>query len=137
MAVNTELNRRDFIKTSASGGAALILGFYMPRRLSARPKPAGDSTVLKPNAWIRIGEDNRITLLVEQPEMGQGPRTAVPMMLADELEADWSTIRVEQAPTIPEIYKGLSTGGRRCEPRTKPSEPSTRPPGVRPRRSPP
>jgi isoquinoline 1-oxidoreductase beta subunit len=113
MAANTEVNRRDFIKTGASGGAALILGFYMPRRLSARPTPA-ESRVLKPNAWIRIGEDNQITLLVEQPEMGQGPRTAVPIMLADELEADWSTIRVEQAPTIPEIYKNLSTGGSGC-----------------------
>jgi isoquinoline 1-oxidoreductase beta subunit len=110
MSTSIEVNRRDFIKTSASSGAALILGLYLPRRLWAKPRPT-DSAVLKPNAWIRITEDNQITLLVEKPEMGQGPRTVIPMMLADELEADWSTIRVEQAPTIPDIYKGLSTGG--------------------------
>ena len=110
MATKTEVNRREFIKTSASSGAAFILGFYMPRRLF--PKAGSpESSVLKPNAWIRITPDNQITVLVEKPEMGQGPRTTVPMMLADELEADWSTIHVEQAPTIPEIYRGLSTGG--------------------------
>ena len=113
MATAIEVNRRDFIKRSAGGGAALVLGFYLPRRLSAGT-PAAEVTVLKPNAWVRIGEDNQITLLVEQPEMGQGPRTVVPMMLADELEADWTTIHVEQAPTIPEIYKSLSTGGSGC-----------------------
>ena len=55
--------------------------------------------------------DNRITLLTEIPEMGQGTRTANVMMLADELEVEWSSIQWEQAPTIPEIYKHLITGG--------------------------
>lgn len=112
MAIETDVNRREFLKTGAAGGAALVLGFYLPSRNSRGcAAQAGGSQIFKPNAWIRITPDNQITLLVEKPEMGQGPRTAVPMMLAEELEADWSTIRVEQAPTIPEIYKGLSTGG--------------------------
>jgi len=112
MATETDVNRREFLRTSAAGGAALVLGFYLPSRsLRGRAAQAGGAGIFKPNAWIRITPDNRVTLLVEKPEMGQGPRTAVPMMLAEELEADWSTIRVEQAPTIPEIYKGLSTGG--------------------------
>jgi isoquinoline 1-oxidoreductase subunit beta len=105
-------SRRKFLKTGAAGGAALVLGFYLPPRSSrARAAQADASTVYKPNAWIRITPDGQITLLVEKPEMGQGPRTAIPMMIAEELEADWSNIRVEQAPTIPSIYKGLSTGG--------------------------
>src|SRR5262249_8785832 len=58
-----------------------------------------------------ITPDNEISVLTEIPEMGQGPRTVDTMMLADELEADWSTIRVEQAPVIPEIYQNLHTGG--------------------------
>jgi len=110
-----DVNRRQFLKTSASGSAGLVLGFYLPpRRSHTRAALAETPQVLKPNAWIRITPDNQITLLVEKPEMGQGPRTAVPMMLADELEADWSAIRIEQAPTIPAIYKGLSTGGSGC-----------------------
>lgn len=116
MATAIEVNRREFLKTGATGGAALVLGFYLPPRasqsLAAQASGAEASgKIFKANAWIRITADNQITLLVEKPEMGQGPQTAVPIMLADELEADWTTIRVEQAPTIPEIYKGLSTGG--------------------------
>jgi isoquinoline 1-oxidoreductase subunit beta len=105
MPTGTQLDRREFLKTSA--GAALILGFYLPMRVSAQNGEA----VLRPNAWIRITADNQITVLTEIPEMGQGARTVDTMMLADELEADWSTIRVEQAPVIPEIYKNLHTGG--------------------------
>jgi isoquinoline 1-oxidoreductase subunit beta len=116
MATQVEVNRREFLKTGGAGGAALVLGFYLPSRRSriwAAPAPDSETsaTIFKPNAWVRITPDNQITLLVEQPEMGQGPRTAIPMMLADELEADWSTIRIEQAPTVPDIYKNLSTGG--------------------------
>jgi isoquinoline 1-oxidoreductase subunit beta len=113
MSTRIEVNRRDFLKTGAAGASALVLSFYLPSRTrAAQAAGSGASTaVFKPNAWVRITPDNQITLLVEQPEMGQGARTAIPMVLAEELEADWSTIRVEQAPTIPEIYKNLSTGG--------------------------
>ncbi|HET9743574.1 MAG TPA: xanthine dehydrogenase family protein molybdopterin-binding subunit [Terriglobales bacterium] len=65
----------------------------------------------RPNAWLVIAPDDRITVLCEKPELGQGSRTYIPMMIAEELEADWSKIRVEQAPTLPSIYKGLRTGG--------------------------
>jgi isoquinoline 1-oxidoreductase beta subunit len=60
---------------------------------------------------LRITSDNQITVLTEIPQMGQGSRTVDTMMLADELEADWSAIRVEQAPVIPETYQNLVTGG--------------------------
>jgi len=86
-------------------GTVLVLGFHLPRPGHA------ESTRGDLNAWISITPNNQITLFTEIPEMGQGTRTANAMMLADELEADWSTIRVEQAATIPQIYKKLSTGG--------------------------
>jgi isoquinoline 1-oxidoreductase beta subunit len=109
MATQLEIDRREFLKTTAKGSAALILGFYLPGHASAQG--LSDHQVFRPNAWLRITSDNQITVLTEIPEMGQGPRTVDTMMLADELEADWSTIRVEQAPVIPETYKNLSTGG--------------------------
>lgn len=96
-----KLSRREVVKT----GVAFMLGFYLPRRGHADPS-AG-----KLNAWISITPDNRITLFTETPEMGQGTRTANAMMLAEELEVDWSTIHIEQAPTIPAVYKHLTTGG--------------------------
>ena len=109
MSSTTQVNRRDFIRTGAAGGAALVLGFYLPGKATANP--ASEGSVFKPNAWVRISQDNKVTILVEKPEMGQGAQTVLPMLVADELEVDWSTIRVEQAPTLTDIYKNLSTGG--------------------------
>lgn len=104
----TNLSRRKFLKNTSVGGVALVLGFYLPGfGLSRSPEPGP----LKANAWITIDADNTITLLTEVPEMGQGSRTVGAMMLADELEADWSKIKVEQAAVLPDSYKNLHTGG--------------------------
>jgi isoquinoline 1-oxidoreductase subunit beta len=109
MTTELEIARREFLKATAKGSVALILGFYLPMRGAAQD--VHDRKVFRPNAWIRITSDNQITVLTEIPEMGQGARTVDTMMLADELEADWSKIRVEQAPVIPETYQNLATGG--------------------------
>jgi isoquinoline 1-oxidoreductase beta subunit len=109
MTIELEIARREFLKATAKGSVALILGFHLPMRRATQE--VHDSPVFRPNAWIRITSDNQITVLTEIPEMGQGARTVDTMMLADELEADWSKIRVEQAPVIPETYQNLATGG--------------------------
>jgi isoquinoline 1-oxidoreductase beta subunit len=104
------VDRRNFLTKGAAGAAILAVGFNWDargRNASLRPQ----STTLRPNAWLRIDSDDRITVLAEKPEVGQGSRTYIAMMVAEELEVDWSMIRVEQAPTIPSIYKGLHTGG--------------------------
>jgi isoquinoline 1-oxidoreductase subunit beta len=112
MAPQCQINRRTFLKTGTQTAGALILGFCLPTRAQVREQGSGGpNKIFKPNAWLRITADNQITVLVEKPELGQGSRTYVPMMIAEELEVDWSTIRVEQAPTIPSIYQGLRTGG--------------------------
>jgi isoquinoline 1-oxidoreductase beta subunit len=95
------VTRREAIET----GIALMIGFALP----LRGKSAAGSNEF--NAWVRISSDNQITLLAETPEMGQGTRTANIMMLAEELELDWSSVRWEQAPTIPRLYKDLEAGG--------------------------
>ena len=105
--MTTNLSRRQVLKA----GTALMLGFYLPLRGQVHPPAAMPSRMFKPNAWVRITQDNQITLLTEIPEMGQGTRTASLMMLADELEVEWSSIRWEQAPVIPATYKHLLTGG--------------------------
>jgi isoquinoline 1-oxidoreductase subunit beta len=107
-----QVSRRKFLKTSTQTAGALILGFCLPARGQVqKPVPDGPLAVFKPNAWLRIAADNQITVLVEKPELGQGSRTYTPMMIAEELEVDWSAIHVEQAPTIPSIYQNLRTGG--------------------------
>lgn len=97
--MTANLTRREAMKT----GATLVLGFCLPAR--------GERNARQLNAWIGITSDSQITLFTETPEMGQGTRTANAMMLAEELEVDWSGIRVEQAATIPAVYKHLTTGG--------------------------
>jgi len=112
MPLQAELNRREFLKAGVSGGAAFVLGFYLPLRGEAQRFSSGiESKAFEPNAWIRITPDNRIILLVEKPEMGQGQRTIEAMLLAEELEIDLAALQIEQAPTISDVYKSLATGG--------------------------
>jgi isoquinoline 1-oxidoreductase subunit beta len=105
-------NRRKFLAGGAGVASALLLGFRLPASGRTRESAlAAPSDAFAPNAWLRITPDNRITILAEKPELGQGAWTYTAMMVAEEMEVDWSTVRVEQAPTIPSIYKGLHTGG--------------------------
>lgn len=88
-----ETSRRGFM---AGSGAALVVGFTLPT-LSGRALAAGEPA-FSPNAWLRITPDNRVTVVCGSSEMGQGVLTAIPQLLAEELDADWTTVRVEQAP---------------------------------------
>jgi isoquinoline 1-oxidoreductase beta subunit len=89
--------RRDFLKVSALAGGGLLIGFALPGA-SRQALAAGE---FKPNAFIRVTPDNRVTVICGLSEMGQGVLTAIPMLVAEELEADWSRIKVEQAPADP------------------------------------
>ncbi|MEE8201119.1 MAG: xanthine dehydrogenase family protein molybdopterin-binding subunit [Candidatus Acidoferrales bacterium] len=104
------LSRREFLKGGALGGAALVIGFYLPFDLTAQEQEARKAP--NPfNAWVRIAPDGSVTLIVAKSEMGQGVYTSLPMILADELEVDWATVRIEQAATRPDLYPDLGTGG--------------------------
>jgi isoquinoline 1-oxidoreductase subunit beta len=110
MATNLLVDRRSFLKTSAAGGAALLIGFHLPVR-GAGPAEDQEKPLVNPfNAWVRITPDNRVTLILGKSEMGQGVMTALPMILAEELCVDWKQVAVEQAPTNPKIYDH-GTGG--------------------------
>ena len=112
MIHRAQAGRREFLRTSIKTAGTLVLGFRLPGCTKAQePAPGRTVTTFKPNAWLRIASDNQITVLVEKPELGQGSRTYTAMMIAEELEVDWSNISVEQAPTVPWIYRGLRTGG--------------------------
>jgi isoquinoline 1-oxidoreductase beta subunit len=92
---STELSRRHFL----TGGAAtaLVLGFSVPG-IVGKALAADTATVFAPNAFLRLSADGGITVICGSSEMGQGVLTAIPMLLAEELDADWSAVRVEQAP---------------------------------------
>ena len=111
--------RRKFIKDTAALAGGLVIGFYLPKGGRAyaaeeAPKP-GKKKIYPPNAFIRIDPDDSITIIVNKSEMGQGVYTSLPMMIAEELEADWSRISVESAP-VAAVYNHTSfpmqmTGG--------------------------
>jgi isoquinoline 1-oxidoreductase subunit beta len=100
------VSRRNFLVTSTATGAGLVIGFYLPRSLSAAEQPESFS----PNAYLRIAPDGKITIVVARSEMGQGVRTSLPMILAEELEADWSHISIEQAGAST-LFGDQTTGG--------------------------
>src|ERR1017187_8606683 len=98
------LNRREFVAAGVAAGAGLVVGFFLPHGERSNRK------VFSPSAYLRITPDNRITIVVARSEMGQGVRTALPMILAEELEADWKQIEIEQAGAST-LYGDQTTGG--------------------------
>jgi isoquinoline 1-oxidoreductase subunit beta len=97
MSPRTEVTRREFLETAGAAGAGLVIGFHLPSGPRVSPAaPAADP--FAPNAWLRIGADESVLVLVDRSEMGQGVATALPMLVAEELEADWGKVRIEFAP---------------------------------------
>ena len=94
------MDRRDFVK----GAAGLTFAFSLGGGLLGRSARALAADASKLNAWVTIGTDNTVTLLCPSAEMGQGVWTSLPLVLAEELDADWSKVKVEYAPPIPPIY---------------------------------
>jgi isoquinoline 1-oxidoreductase beta subunit len=108
------LSRRHFLGVSALVTGGLVIGFVVPgnRRAALAAEVPGPFT---PNAFLRIDPDDTVTVLLAHSEMGQGIWTTLPMLIAEELDADWSKIRVEHAPAAPPyrhtIYGNQMTGG--------------------------
>src|SRR6266446_5994633 len=98
------LSRREFVAAGAAAGAGLVIGFYLPHGSSS------NAEVFSPNAFLRITPENKVIIVVARSEMGQGVRTALPMILAEELEADWKQIEIEQAGAST-LYGDQTTGG--------------------------
>lgn len=99
------LSRREFVAAGAAAGVGLVVGFYLPHKLSS-----ANGGAFSPNAYLRITPDNKVTIVVARSEMGQGVRTALPMILAEELEADWKQIEIEQAGAST-LFGDQTTGG--------------------------
>lgn len=101
------LSRRGFLKTAGAATGGLVLGFTLPG--AHRFAQAADAKVYAPNAFLRVAPDNTITVIVNRLEFGQGVHTSLPMLIAEELDADWSQMRGELAPAG-EVYKDPAFG---------------------------
>jgi isoquinoline 1-oxidoreductase beta subunit len=109
----TPISRRDFMRTGAAIGAGLTLAIHLPGCAPRAPVVTGPP--FEPNAWLKIGTDGVVTVVVDKSEMGQGVLTALPQMIMEELDGDWSTMKIESAPAGPQFINpafGLQgTGG--------------------------
>src|SRR5438876_4738396 len=106
-ALETPITRR----AAVQGMAGLVIGLYLPRGLrAAAAAPAIPAAPFAPNAFVRIGTDNTVTVLIKHIEFGQGPFTGLSTLVAEELDADWSQMRAEHAPSNPQLYKNLFFG---------------------------
>jgi isoquinoline 1-oxidoreductase subunit beta len=96
-------SRRDFLKQTALAGGGLIIAFVVPsaNRFAQAQETSAAAAPFAPNAFLRIAADDSITVLLAHSEMGQGIWTSLPMLIAEELDADWSKLRVEHAPAAP------------------------------------
>lgn len=97
MPVIANLSRRNFLKSGTLAAGGLVLGFGLSNDGLLAQEIAGGRI----NGWIRIDPDETVTITLANAEMGQGVHTAMPMILAEELEADWSTVRVVKASALP------------------------------------
>ncbi len=104
-------SRRDFLKVVSLAGAGFALGFFLQSHDKAHlfAEPSSSET-FEPNAWLRIEPDGSVIVTLGKVEMGQGVHTALPMILAEELDADWKKVRAEQGDAH-EKYGRMSTGG--------------------------
>jgi isoquinoline 1-oxidoreductase beta subunit len=105
------LSRRGFLKGSAMLGGGLVVAFAMPGAHRFAMGAENQGNVFAPNAFLRIGNDNSVTVLLGHSEMGQGIWTGLTMLIAEELDADWTKIRVEHAPASAADYGLPGFGG--------------------------
>ncbi len=103
--MSTSVTRRDFLRAGVAAGAGLTLAVSLPS--CAPGGRTAVTTPFKPNAWVRVSTDGSVTLVLDRSEMGQGVYTALPMLLAEELDVRWESVRVEQAGAGKEYYNTI------------------------------
>jgi len=114
--LNPRLDRRAFLQVSAVAGGGLLIGLYAPDVLAqGRGGGPGSAASLAPNTYITINTDNTFTIIAKNPETGQGIKTALPMIIADEFDVDWAQVKIQQADLDPK-YGGQIEGGSRAIP---------------------
>ena len=111
---STVLDRRSFLRATALGSGGLLLGLYFKPTFAMQGPP--QAAPLVPNAFIRIDPDGTVTIIGKNPEVGQGIKTMLPMLIAEELDVDWKSVKVEQGDLNGAKYGGQTAGGSTATP---------------------
>ena len=109
-----QLDRRSFLQVTALAGGGVIIGAYVPAfaQQGGRGGPGQAAWSLAPNTYITVHPDNTFTILAKNPETGQGIRTALPQIIADEFDIDWSQVKIQQADLNPKYGPQIEGGSR-------------------------
>ncbi|MCU1335838.1 MAG: iorB 1 [Bryobacterales bacterium] len=114
MKTTTRIDRRSFLRVTSVAGGGMLLGLYTkPLSSQAQGQAAAP---LKADAFIRIGADGSVTIMAKNPEVGQGVKTHLPMIIADELDVDWKDVKIQQADLDQAKYGPQSAGGSNSTP---------------------
>jgi isoquinoline 1-oxidoreductase beta subunit len=117
MDTNAHVDRRSFLRVTALAGGGVLLGSYLKVFDSADAFAATPGAAeFAPNAFIRMTPDGIVTIIAKNPEIGQGVKTMLPMIIADELDVDWAKVRIEQAPLDTVKFTGQGAGGSTATP---------------------
>ena len=110
------VTRRDFLRVSAIAGGGILLASYIEPLGAAAAVGANAAQESTLSAFIRITPDGIVTIIGKNPEIGQGVKTMLPMLIAEELDVEWKNVRVEQAPLDTKSFQGQSAGGSTATP---------------------
>ena len=111
------INRRSFLRVSALAGGGVMLSLYVkPKTALAQVPGAQPAAPLSPVSFIKVAPDGIVTIMSKNPEIGQGIKTSLPMIIADELDVDWKDVRLQQADLDPAKYGPQNAGGSTATP---------------------
>src|SRR5437660_2663885 len=116
--IGTPVGRRSFLRASAVAGGGLLISAYIDpaEKLFAQAPQSPTPAILTPNAFIKIAPDGIVTITAKNPEIGQGIKTMLPMLIAEELDVDWKNVRTEQADVDYAKYGSQVAGGSTATP---------------------
>jgi isoquinoline 1-oxidoreductase beta subunit len=112
----TGVDRREFLKVSALAGGGLLVGSWFEFLAPSGAAAQTGAPMFVPNAFIRITPEGAVTLIAQNPEIGQGIKTMLPMLIAEELDVDWADVTVEQGDHDPANFSGQFAGGSSATP---------------------